>query len=262
MTRFVTAVTPLLLVSSAMVLVGRPALAGAPTTLDCFTSYEDSLTLKNQHKLVATRTQLLICSSAPCPADIRTECVERTRAVDAAMPTIVFEAKDAAGADLAHVTVKMDGELLIERLEGNALSVDPGPHTFTFDVAGKLSVQKQLVIVEGQKERRERVVFETAAAVAAAAQIGPAAPRLQAPPSATNPTDASSRIEASLEAAAPPTEDRRSSPVYTRWWFWTAIGVAAAGGVVTALVLSSGSGTPEVSTPPFKTQRADPQPIP
>jgi hypothetical protein len=36
----------------------------------------------------------------------------------------------------------------------------------------------------------------------------------------------------------------RSSPFYERWWFWTAIGVVVAGGVVTALVLSGGTSRP------------------
>jgi hypothetical protein len=34
-----------------------------------------------------------------------------------------------------------------------------------------------------------------------------------------------------------------SSPVYERWWFWTAIGVVVAGGVVAALLLSGGGTT-------------------
>ncbi len=38
---------------------------------------------------------------------------------------------------------------------------------------------------------------------------------------------------------APATE----TPVYERWWFWTAIGVVVAGGVVAALLLSGGGTT-------------------
>jgi hypothetical protein len=36
---------------------------------------------------------------------------------------------------------------------------------------------------------------------------------------------------------APPPE---SHPIYTRWWFWTGIGVVAAAAITTAVVLSSG----------------------
>jgi len=42
-----------------------------------------------------------------------------------------------------------------------------------------------------------------------------------------------------LHAASSPAGG--SSPVYKRWWFWTGLGAVVAAGVVTAVVLSSGS---------------------
>ena len=36
----------------------------------------------------------------------------------------------------------------------------------------------------------------------------------------------------------------QSGPVYTKWWFWTIIGAVVVGGVVTAVVLSSGTSKP------------------
>src|SRR5450432_2246795 len=247
MMRFVT-VTTLLLVMGGTLLVGGPALAADPTTLECLISYEDSVTLKNRHALTAARARLLICSSTACPADIRNECVARGHAIDAAIPSVIFAFKDATGAALADVTVTIVGELLAEPLQGNALSVDPGAHTFTFDVAGRPKVEKQLMILEGQKERREAVVFE-----AAMAATPVPAPRL-APRPPNDPPGASSRIETALQANPPTTTERRSSSVYTRWWFWTTLAVVAAGGVATALLLSSGSDTPLASPPPFGTK--------
>jgi hypothetical protein len=35
-----------------------------------------------------------------------------------------------------------------------------------------------------------------------------------------------------------------SGPVYTKWWFWTIVGVVVVGGVVTAVALSSGTSMP------------------
>jgi hypothetical protein len=85
------------------------------------------------------------------------------------MPTVVFEAKDAAGAMVFAVKVTMDGAVLAERLQGAALAIDPGEHTFTFDVAGRPSVEKHLMIFEGEKLRRERVEFEALASPTPAA---------------------------------------------------------------------------------------------
>ena len=123
--------------------------------------------MRNHHKLRDARAQLLICSAASCPGDVRDECIRRVGEVNVAMPTIVFEPKDAASSDLSAVKVTMDGAPLAERLEGTALSIDPGEHTFTFDTPGQPPIQKQFVIREGEKDRRERITFGAAVAAVA-----------------------------------------------------------------------------------------------
>jgi tetratricopeptide (TPR) repeat protein len=67
-------------------------------------------------------------------------------------------------------------------------------------------------------------------------------PMFGAPPlSATSGTQpvADTAPGADLHAASSPAGG--SSPVYKRWWFWTGLGAVVAAGVVTAVVLSSGS---------------------
>ena len=44
-----------------------------------------------------------------------------------------------------------------------------------------------------------------------------------------------------------PAPDEPSPPLYRRWWFWTAVGVAVLGGIAVGVALSSGSGS---SLPP------------
>jgi len=157
------AVVPVAALTVVTTLLGRDALGAQTTSNECVTTYEDSVPLRKNHQLKAARTKLVICSSDSCPADIRTECMSRLAEVDTSMPSVVFEAKDAAGAMVFAVKVKMDGDLLAERLQGSALSIDPGEHTFTFEVAGRPSVEKHLMIFEGEKLRRERVEFDALA---------------------------------------------------------------------------------------------------
>jgi len=135
------------------------AWAADPTTADCLSSNDSSIDLRNQHKLRAARAELLICAGATCPEDIRNECARRVSEVNASMPTIVFEAKDSAGNDLSSVKVTMDGQPLVERLQGTALSIDPGEHVFVFTVEGSAAVQRTFVIQEGEKGRRERILL-------------------------------------------------------------------------------------------------------
>ncbi len=135
------------------------ATAAAPTTSDCLGASEASFESGHAHELRRERTQLLVCAAPSCPADIRKECIRRVEEVNAAIPTIIFDAKDGLGADVIAVRVTMDREVLTERLDGTALSIDPGEHTFTFETAGQPSVTKTVLIQEAQKGRRESVAF-------------------------------------------------------------------------------------------------------
>jgi hypothetical protein len=119
---------------------------------------EASLKAGNEHRLRAERAQLLVCADSSCPADIRKECVRRVDDVNAAIPTILFEVKDGGGNTLSAVRVSMDGEVIAERIEGVALSIDPGDHAFTFEAAGQAPITKHFLIEEMQKGRRESIV--------------------------------------------------------------------------------------------------------
>jgi hypothetical protein len=113
------------LVASAITLVALPSHAADPTMADCLTASETSIKLRGGHHLRDARQQLLVCAALTCPAEVRSECERRVVAVNAAIPTLVFEAKDAAGNDLSAVTVTMDAKPLVDRLEGTAISLDP-----------------------------------------------------------------------------------------------------------------------------------------
>lgn len=141
--------------------VCAPARAAEPSTTECLAASDASLKAGNEHKLRAERQQLLICAASSCPGEIRKECARRVEEVNSSIPTLVFQAKDPTGADLSDVKVTMDGDVLAEHLDGSALVVDPGQHTFTFETPGQPAVEKQLVVREGEKERAEPIQFGT-----------------------------------------------------------------------------------------------------
>jgi hypothetical protein len=165
-----------LAITLTTVAFAAQARAADPTIADCLTASESALTLRNQHKLRDARDQLLVCAATSCPVEIREECTRRVADVNAAMPTVVFEVKDAAGNDLSAAAVTIDGAPLSERLEGIPLSIDPGQHAFVFTSAGQPTTQKDLLIREGDKGRRERIVLGapglTAANVGDAGEAG------------------------------------------------------------------------------------------
>jgi hypothetical protein len=157
-----------------------PAVANGldPTTADCLAATEKATTLRRQHQLRAARAELLICAAGTCPADIRQECMRRVDEVNASMPTMVFEVKDDKGSDMSAVHVELDGEVLTDRLEGTALSIDPGEHVFHFEAAGMIAVDRQFVIRVGEKERREQIRFRPIGAQNAAPAVLTSAPSM------------------------------------------------------------------------------------
>jgi hypothetical protein len=105
---------------------------------------------------------------------VREDCAQRLGELDAVMPTVLFEVRDEGDRDLSSVKVTMDGQPLLDRLEGTAVRVDTGPHKFQFQADGYRPESRDLVLNEGEKNRRERVVL-VAAGVAAAPASAPAA---------------------------------------------------------------------------------------
>jgi hypothetical protein len=107
-------------------------------------------------------------------------------------------------------------------------------------------------MIEGYIAEMEKLRDEQAAAKTEtkSAPVPAASPSAQAAPSpATSTVDInvapapSSPPSASLIAVAP-APPAQETPVYARWWFWTGVGALVAGGVATALVLSSGTNRP------------------
>jgi hypothetical protein len=143
----------------ALLSAAPPAKAGDPAVGDCLLAAEASLKLRAEHKLRLTRTQLLVCSAASCPAEVRQECMRRIDEVNAASPTIVFEVKNGAGKELSAVKVTADGQVIADHLDGSALPIDPGAHEFTFESAGVPPLTETIILHEGEKDRRETVVL-------------------------------------------------------------------------------------------------------
>ncbi|MEO8799943.1 MAG: hypothetical protein ABI551_18750 [Polyangiaceae bacterium] len=139
-----------------------------PTKQQCVTANESAQSLRQSGKLREARAQLLVCVAKACPGPVREDCAQRLNEVETATPTIVFVAKDAAGNDLTAVRVKMDGASLAPSLDGSALAVEPGEHTFQLAAAGFPDITKKLVLHEGEKNRNESITFGAPVAVAPA----------------------------------------------------------------------------------------------
>jgi hypothetical protein len=158
--RFCPLVPAVLIIVVGVVTEAR---ADEPTKEQCMSANEAAQSLRQSGKLEAARAQLLTCVAKSCSAAVRDDCNERLDELTKAVPTIVFTAKGAGGADLVAVRVTVDGAVLAERLDGTALSVEPGEHTFEFTTEGFAPMSKKLVVREGVKARQEAIDFAASA---------------------------------------------------------------------------------------------------
>lgn len=156
-----------------IVLAAPASRAGDPTLDDCIRGNEQAISLGRYERLREAREQLLVCAAPSCPVEIRDQCERRLIELNASIPTIVFEPKDAAGNDLATVTVSMDGKPLADRLEGTPIAIDPGQHSFHFESPGLVPVDRSFVLHQGEKERHERIAFAAPTPPAAAPVTAP-----------------------------------------------------------------------------------------
>ena len=163
-------------------------IASADEKAVCTDAYVAAQTLRNEHRLLNARDQLRTCARQECASQMRGEmlkdCTTWLAQVEAVLPSVVFEVRDSSGNDLSAVHLMVDGQALADRLDGTALSVDPGEHTFRFETAGQPALERKLVIREGDKGRRERVVFGVAAPAppTVATQVAPSPAAPTAPP--------------------------------------------------------------------------------
>ncbi|MGA2449520.1 MAG: hypothetical protein ABTD50_12625 [Polyangiaceae bacterium] len=217
------------------ILVGLAVASGASAdgseqsiTHRCAVASQRAQACESDAKLRDAHTELARCSEPICPWPIRDECLQRLARVDAKLPTVVLAAKDTDGSDLSAVRVIVDGEPFAERADGKPLPIDPGEHHVVFQAAGLPSVEATWVIMQGEKDRRERVVF--ASPTPRSLPAGPAPPVFSMAPA---PALATQPVAAIVAAPA------RPQPFWNSAWFWGAIGAAALVGG--AIYLSSGA---------------------
>jgi hypothetical protein len=105
------------------------------------------------HKLVEASEHLRICAAVTCPVVVQADCARWLDDVEKALPSVVLAARNASGADLIDVKVSADGQRLVGKLDGQAVSINAGVHLFHFEGADGTSLDEQVLVKEGEKNR-------------------------------------------------------------------------------------------------------------
>lgn len=156
------------LLAGAVVILGvattaTPTFAQSSEIQKCADASEQAQKLRDDQKLMSAREQLMICVRDACPAIIRKDCTEWLASLEGDLPSIVLQARDRSGADRSAVKVSLDGRPLVETLDGKAIPVDPGRHTFRFEAQGEEPLEQEVVVSVGEKNRPVTIVFASGA---------------------------------------------------------------------------------------------------
>src|SRR6188768_3712379 len=193
-----------------------PSGASAKPSKDqCVDSDTQAQDLRRDGKLLSARDALRVCIDPACPRLVREDCTQRLDELTSALPSLIFSAKDGSGRDLSAVTVTIDGKPLVDHLDGSAIDVDPGEHTFGFQADALPPATLKLLIRERDRGRHAEVVLGQP-------------PAEQAPPPPAQPGTHGEALANSADANA----GAGSSGSTQRILAWTALGVGAAGIVV------------------------------
>jgi hypothetical protein len=152
----------------ALLATASIAYAGDPTKEECLDAHGRGQDAKEQGKLTLARKLFMTCAQSACPQLVSNDCARYADDLSRLQPTVIFAARDEAGADLPDTTVYIDDMLIVTRLDdGRPHDVDPGKHTVKFTNGGH---DQTVTVVIGAGEQGRTVV----------AQFGGATPHVQA----------------------------------------------------------------------------------
>jgi hypothetical protein len=129
----------------------------------CNNAFENAQKLRDAGKLVETRVQLHECARPECTI-VRADCTRWEAELVDSLPSVVIHAHETTAGDVVDVRVSIDGVVVATELAGRPLDVDPGLHRFTFERASDKTVESQIMVVTGEKNRQLRVDLVPAAA--------------------------------------------------------------------------------------------------
>jgi hypothetical protein len=152
----------------AIVLTTSLALLSASSAAalgkqECVDAHAQGQVERGQGQLVRAHESFLKCASTACPTIVASECRTWSAEIVTSIPSIVVVAKDAQGQETADVRVTLDGAPFLDRLDGLAHDVNPGPHVLRAEGPAGAAREERIVVLVGEKERKVEVSFVVAA---------------------------------------------------------------------------------------------------
>ena len=131
----------------------------------CIDAHATGQVARAHGNLLQARRDFNSCAVESCPQIIREDCAQFGAEVEAALPSVVVAARSPSGQGVASATVKVDGSRDALPLDGRALLVDPGQHTFVVTAPDGSRASVTAFVRESEKSRRVEVRLAAATPV-------------------------------------------------------------------------------------------------
>lgn len=139
----------------ALLFVGEAATARAEPPRACVEAAERGQSLRDKVKLTQARASFLACASSACPEVIQRDCAQWVAELETRIPTVILTASDTLGREVVYAHVLVDGEPFANRLDGIAVPIDPGIHTFRVEPKTGPPFEQTVVIREAEKYQKQ-----------------------------------------------------------------------------------------------------------
>jgi hypothetical protein len=153
---FVLGATGLVAIRSNAAWAQESPVSGPPDASEvkaqCLNAHEEAQEAKIARHLGEARTKLRACTRAECPGLVRADCTNWLAELAKIFPSVIVDA-EVDGQQVSSTRVYVDGALLVDHLDGNAVELDPGPHKFRFEVSGFQPQEQDVVLSEGIQGR-------------------------------------------------------------------------------------------------------------
>lgn len=141
---------------------GAQAQEASVTNAECATAYEQGQEQRKSGQLIGARSTLQACARDECPDFIRSDCSTWYGEVQNEVPTLVFAAR-SNGRDLSDVRVSVGARVLVARIDGQVVELDPGEYDFEFRATEMRTLVQHFVIARGERNRLIQVELESLA---------------------------------------------------------------------------------------------------
>ncbi len=160
-----------LMIASLATLVTFTPRGHAYDKQACIDDHRLSQVLRRDRKLRAVRLKLTACAQSACPPLLRADCAKWLADVESEESTVTFSVT-MEGAPTNDVRVFVDGEPLVDALDGQTIAVDPGSHLFRYESRARVR-EERVTILSGEKARVLRVAFDTDRTSARSGRVSP-----------------------------------------------------------------------------------------